>query len=175
MFLKRIAAHCQILILSLLIMLTLTACPPTPSLQIKDVAVSPDPVVGQIVTLHVEITSTRDEDLVELNLDVSPTIHAVSGDTSWKGPMTANQVQALDVSVCPLQEGNLPIHINVSAWAADGTGRGGNTETIGFHSTIDSGKLIRGTMNIVRYSQTDEATIATPLPIVVSPECSGQK
>lgn len=155
--------------------LILTSCR-IPEFQIKNVTVYPEPVVGQVVDLHVEITSMREKDLVKLKLEVPPTIHVVSGDTTWQGAMAANQIQSLDVSLCVIQEGSFPMTVYMSSWSSGGIGTGGNSEIIGIHSTINSGELIRETKEMIRYSQTDEATkYSTPLAITISPECSGRK
>jgi hypothetical protein len=141
-------------------------------LQITNVSVSPEPIVGQIVTLTVEIMSTHDEPDVTFTVDTleewGNKLHLVSGEPEWAGSLTANQPQAFQFSVCVWEEGSWPIELSAVSRLSDGNGWD-DFEIVHLESSIDSGRLIRGRDFIM----TGEAT-PTPHAVTVSPECSGQ-
>jgi len=158
------------------LVLLLGACNPADQpLHITDVTVTPDPVVGQIVTLEVEVMSTEDETDVVFTVDTleraGNKIHLVSGEPRWQGSLTANQPEVFQFSVCVVEEGSWPIEIravsylpNNNVWDA--------FETITLESSITSGRLIRSWD--YTYSQEEATQRPTPRPITVSSECSGQ-
>lgn len=74
-----------------LMLITLTACPPQFPLKIKDVSVHPKPKIGQTVTLHVEIISTRDEKDVTVWVSLPEGVKLMSDQMELKGALTANQ------------------------------------------------------------------------------------
>lgn len=157
----------------LLTILTLSACAQTGvPLQITHVSVSPEPIVGQIVTLEVQIMSTRDEADVTFTLDMleefGNRLHLVSGETEWQGSLTANQPQAFTFSVCVWEEGSWPIEISAVSLLSDGNIWHAN-EKFNLESSVNSGRLIRGKDFRINAGE------ATPLPtlVPVSPECSG--
>jgi hypothetical protein len=141
-------------------------------LQITNVSVSPEPIVGQIVTLTVEIMSTHDEPDVTFTLNTleeyGNKLHLVSGEPEWAGSLTANQTQAFQFSVCVWEEGSWPIRISAISRLPDGNGWDAS-EIINLESSISSGRLIRDK----DFRMTSGAT-PTARPISVSPECSGQ-
>lgn len=167
----------QVIGICVCVALLLSACSQAGvPLQITNVSVSPEPVVGQIVTLNVEIMSTNDEPDVTFTVntleDLGNKLHLVSGETEWAGSLTANQPRAFQFSICVWEEGSWPIEIGVvsrlhnnddTIWT-DG-------ETVNLESSLDSGRLIRG--RDFRINQ-DEVK-PTPRPVAVSPECSGQQ
>ena len=173
--------------LSLFIGLVLISCYPSsyhPSglpLNITSVKVFPEPVVGQIVTLEVKIMSTDDEPYVKFAVDTGNEVHLIGGDTIWQGSLTANQAQKLQVQVCVVEEGSWPVEFSVTTVpsdrskatesAADGWS-GMDVERIQLESSLESGRLIRGSDYTI--SQEEAAKRPTPRPIVVSPECSGK-
>jgi hypothetical protein len=156
---------------------TLTACtPPRQPLQITYVSVSPEPVVGEIVTLMVEVTADNDEPDVTFTVDTLESagnmIHLVSGEPQRQASLAAGEPQAFSVQVCVVQEGSWPIEVRAVAHHPDGS-LWDALETIHLESTLESGRLIRS--KDYTFSQEDYATRATPRPFELSPECSGQQ
>ncbi len=154
----------------------LSACtPPSIPLNITNVTVSPDSVVGQIVTLEVEIMADNDEPNVVFTLDTLESagskIHLVSGASQRQVSLTAKQPQTFQVEVCVTQEGSWPTEVRAVAHHPDGSGWD-DIETIHLESTLDSGKLIRS--RDYTFSQEEYAKRPTPRPFEVSPECSGK-
>ena len=157
------------------ILLVLNACtPPSQPLHITDVSVSPEPKVGEIVTLEVEIMTDNDEPDVTFTVDTLESagnkIHLVSGDSEQQVSLVAKQPQTFQVEVCVVQEGSWPLRITAVAHHSDGS-LWDAFEIIQLESTLESGKLIRSR----NYTISDEdANRPTPRPFEVSPECSGQ-
>ncbi|MBK6645081.1 MAG: hypothetical protein IPG44_04900 [Anaerolineales bacterium] len=173
--------------LSLFIGLVLISCSPSGlPLNITSVKVFPEPVVGQIVTLEVEIMATDDEPYVKFSVDtredLGNKVHLIGGDTIWQGSLTANQAQKLQVQVCVIVEGSWPVEFSVTTVSSDSSKAtesaadgwsGSDVETIHLESSLESGKLIRGSAYTFDPGTFDPGEIRpTPRPVVVSPECS---
>ncbi len=161
------------ILLWLALVMGLNACSSaTPPIHITDVTISGAPVVGQIVDLHIEITSMYDEPEVTFYLDFleeyDNRVNYISGDKHWVGPMAANEKKAFDVSVCVAEEGRWPIEIYARHTAPDGASYY-DSETVFLESWIDGGKLIRN----IHFSANEVRP--TPRPYPISPECSGSK
>ena len=164
----------RLYLLSVLVfsLLGLGACsPPTSPLRVSQVAVSPEPKVGQVVTLTIEIMSTEDQPEVLFTVDFlegsGNKIHHIAGDTEWRGPLAANQPKSFELTACVLQEGTWPIDISVGRTAPGD--HYAALEIAHLKSSIDSGSLIRdkdwrGPGNKTPVSR----------PATVSPECSGK-
>ena len=155
--------------------LVLNACTSarTP-LQITSVTVFPKPIVGQIVTLEIEIMSTNDEADVKFTVDTRENlgnkVHLISGDTVWLGSLVANQPQKLQVKVCVVEEGSWPVQLFVVSYLPENNAWD-DLEIIQLESSLDSGKLIQS--KDYTFSQEEYAKRPTPRPITVSLECSG--
>lgn len=159
-------------ILSFWVAICLNSCTPAnPQIAISDVSVSQEPIVGQIVNLHVEITSKYDEPEVTFTVDFleqyNNRIHHVSGDTQWVGPMAANEKKTFDLSFCVWEEGTWPIEIYARRTAPGD--KYYDSKRVHMESWIDSGKFI----SFAEFPANQ--TTPTPRPFPVSPECSGQK
>ena len=163
-----------IIVIGLCATLWLSACGQAGvPLQITNVSVSPEPIVGQVVTLTVEIMSTNDEPDVTFTLttleEYGTKLHLVSGETEWAGSLTANQPQIFQFSVCAWEEGSWPIEISAVSRLPDGNGWHA-FEKIHIESSIVSSRLIRGR----EFRMYPGEVKPTPTPVTVSPECSGQ-
>ena len=90
----------------------LSACSsPRFPLQIKTTSINPDPIVGQVVTLHVEVLSTRDESDVGIVLSLPAGIEITEGESEWHGALVANQTQSVDFSIRVTAQGEWPLYI----------------------------------------------------------------
>jgi hypothetical protein len=112
-------------------------------LQITNVSSTPDPIVGQTVSLKVEVASTVDEDFVTLQIYLPEGVRLVNGDLAWRGSLIANVPMTHQVEVCTLLEGDWAVVIIASSTRLDGDNYY-DSETIHFISTIQSGKAIPG-------------------------------
>jgi hypothetical protein len=118
-------------------------------LHITHLSVSPEPIVGQIVTLEVEIMSTHDEVDVIFIMDTlvehRNRLHLVSGEPEWAGSLAANQPQTFQFSVCVQEEGSWPIELTAVSRMPDAYDNIWHAfEIIHLESSKDSGRLIRG-------------------------------
>lgn len=162
--------------LLLFIALAVSACSSSGGypLNITSVKVFPEPIVGKIVTLEVEIMSVDDKAGVKFTIDTledtGNKIHLVSGDTSWQGSLVANQPKIFQVKICVIEEGTWPVRLYTALPLSDQEG-GYDFDIIHLESTLDSGKFIPSSE--YTFSQEEYANRPTPRPIAVSSECSG--
>ena len=175
---KKINTQKRMASLFLFIGLTVSACSssggyPYP-LNITSVKVFPEPIVGEVVTLEVEIVSVDDKVDVKFTIDTledtGNKIHLVSGEPAWQGTLTANQPKIFQVKICVMEEGSWPVRLYTALPSSDQEG-GYDFEIIQLESTLDSGKLIPSSE--YTFSQEEYANRPTPRPIAVSSECSG--
>jgi hypothetical protein len=94
-----------------LILVTLTACESKP-LQVTDVSVHPDPIIGQTAILRVEITSSNDEKDVTTIVTLPDGVKLMSGELEWKSSLTADQPQTHELELCVLYEGDWSLYIS---------------------------------------------------------------
>lgn len=162
-------------------LLWLTSCSSNSAkhpLQIIGVSISPEPRVGQIVTLEVQIMSTKDEADVSflvntLEKEIETKLRLVGGEAEWRGPLKANEVKTFRTKICVAQEGGWPIEVAAYSRLSEDQNKYLAFETIHLESTINSGRLIRS--REYTFSQEEATRRPTPIPIQVSPECSGQQ
>lgn len=158
--------------------LWLYACTPARRpLEFTQVIVSPDPSVGQLATLEVQLVSTDDEEEVSFEVDIleqyiDTQLHVVAGETAWRGPLVANEVKTFQLVICVAQEGNWPLELYAYSHLPSGQNKWLTVETIHIESTITSGHLIRGWE--YTFSQEEATNRPTPVPVKVSAECAGQ-
>lgn len=165
-----------VMCLALLVLSACTSPSDKPPLQIVSVSISPEPVVGQIVTLEVQIMSTKDEaDVVFLvnmfEKEISK-VHLVSGEAEWNGLLIANEPKTFQLKICVLQEGSWPIEIQSASRLSENKYQYNAVETIHIESTVDSGRLIRNWE--YTFSQDEATKRPTPIPVEVSDECAGR-
>lgn len=164
-----------------LLIIGLNACkrvPPHP--VITEAFISPDPIVGEIVTLHIEAVSGKDEHDATIDILLPEEINLVAGDLGWHGYLTANQPKVHEVSICVLRPGeNWHIFIGASSQLS-ATSSTGDMEILNIESTLSSAHVIRSADYRVTgpgnpataILEVQNATL-TPIPPTVSAECSG--
>jgi hypothetical protein len=151
--------------------LLLAACsiPPSFPLKITDVSASPDPVVGKVVELSVEVESSRDEEDVTILIQPPEAIQLVDGDLTWNGSLQSGEPFTHRVSLCTLYEGDWRIHVTVfSRFGPDDTY--GDSETMHFISTHQSGEAIPG--YAYRIDQPSPFPAPTAKPVAAPADCS---
>jgi hypothetical protein len=169
-------SHKNWLFILLVLISLLSACAPqSRPLEITSVKVSPEPVVGQIVTLEVKVQSTFDQSGVTFTADTleehGNQVHLISGDSHWEGSLTANQPQTFTVTVCVLEEGTWPVDFEVYSFPPGYDGLT-DAERIHLESTLESGNLILP--KDYTFSQEEYANRPTPRSFEVPAECSGK-
>ena len=87
---------------------------------ISGLSVSPKPTIGQIVTLTVEVESTKDEPNVEVAISLPEGIQLIEGDLTWHETLKANQPANHQVTICTLYDGNWRIFATVVSYRPEG-------------------------------------------------------
>ncbi|MFZ6031201.1 MAG: hypothetical protein ACOYYS_26125 [Chloroflexota bacterium] len=73
--------------------------PPTTHLKITALSASPEPKIGQVVTVHTEIVSAEDEPDATIHFFLPQGVKLIGGsepsggETRWQGSLTANRPQ----------------------------------------------------------------------------------
>ena len=150
-----------------LLLFCLTACTsPQGPLEITDISVSPDPVIGQTATLHVEIMSRRDEPDTTILIDLPPGVKLMKGDLTWKGSLTANQPQSYEVAICVLYEGDWRLNIETYSLIPPNSGYE-DSETFHLITTANTVRVIPG--GEYRITQPPEGMVVFPTPLPETP------
>lgn len=139
---RNIKSTLEALLVIGLILTTLTACESKP-LEVTDISVHPDPVIGQTATLRVEIMSINDEKDVTINITLPDGVKLMSGDLEWKSSLIANQPQAHELELCVLYEGDWELYISTYSQYAP-TSSYGDAETLHLITSADTVKVIPG-------------------------------
>lgn len=92
----------------------LASCTRLP-LEITKATISPKPIVGQVVTLQVQLVSTNNESNVEVTLNLPDEVEIISEDKKWTGSLLANKTQSLNFDLRVAAEGEWPISVNVTS------------------------------------------------------------
>jgi len=146
----------------------LTACPPTFPLTITEISAAPDPIVGEVVTLQVEITSTADESDVTILIQLPEGVRLVHGDLTWHGTLRAGEPHRHKVSLCTLYEGDWRIYATTFSQLRPGDTYG-DSETIHFIATSDTGHAVPGSE--YRIVQGSPMPNFTPSPVPIPASC----
>jgi hypothetical protein len=128
-----------------LILIPLIACerPPETPLQITDISVHPDPVIGQTATPRVEIASSDDEKDATIIVTLPDGVKLMSGELEWKGSLTADQPQAHEFELCVLYEGDWELHISTYSTFTP-TDSYGDSETLHLITSADTVRVVPG-------------------------------
>ncbi|VAW33779.1 hypothetical protein MNBD_CHLOROFLEXI01-1172, partial [hydrothermal vent metagenome] len=104
---------------------------------ILDVSIDPEPIVGEIVTLRIKVTSALDEPDVLLMVQMSDEIDLIAGDLTWNGTISSATPLVHEMSIAVREAGNWVITINsgASSFAVD-------SERLHLISTANSGEVI---------------------------------
>jgi len=110
-------------------------------LEIQAASISPEPIVGRVVTLHIELISTRDEPDTTLEVTLPGGVELVTGELVWQGALAANEPKAFDLSIRVTAEGEWPIIIHTHSRLSP-TSVYSDDETLHIQSTSDSAQVI---------------------------------
>ena len=133
----------KFLLLGTLLVLLSACTPATAPLQLTDISISPDPVIGQIATLHIEVMSKYDEPDAAIIVDLPPGVKLMDGELLWEGSLKANQPQTHEISICVLYEGDWRLWIATSSQLSENSTYG-DTETLHFITTEDTVRVVPG-------------------------------
>jgi len=157
------------------ILLWLSACtPPRQPLGVTALSVSPEPIVGRIATLHIEIMSTHNEPDARIEITLPAEINLVKGSLTWKGALIANRPQAYELSICVLREGEWKIFIGAISQLSPSSSYS-DLEILNVRSTTWSAEVIPGSRYRPPIWSQFGIDTPTPAPVTVSPECLGNQ
>jgi hypothetical protein len=143
----------------------LTACTAASfPLKVSNVSASPDPAVGRIVTLSVEIQSRVDEHDVTLQIHLPNGVKLIAGDLVWYGQLSAREPYEHTVSLCALYPGDWRIYIRTYS-LADGKTISIDTDTIHFISEQRTGQAVPGR----EYTIIQDTPAPVPSPTTPAP------
>lgn len=149
------------------LLVLLSACsPPKFPLRIVDASISPDPVIGQTATLHVEVMSTKDEPDTTIQIDLPPGIKLMTGELLWEGSLTANQSQSHEIAICVLYEGDWRLNIETYSLIPPNSGYE-DSETLHLITTADTVRIVPG--GAYRITQPPGGMVAFPTPLPETP------
>ena len=151
----------------------LSACiPGTFPIEITEITVEPEPLIGEVATVHFEFMSTEDEPDTTLQIYLQDGVKLVSGNLIWQGALTANQVQSHEVSICTQFEGTW--RIKAIVWSEHTTG-GSYSDSEGVFLEVSENAA-----HVVSANDYEPKSVSpppegssrmTPLPELTSPVC----
>jgi hypothetical protein len=152
------------------ILLGLSACTPASfPLKITDVTAKPDPVVGKVITLEVEIQSSEDEEDVILQIVPPDAVQLMDGDLTWHGSLRAGEPVQHGVSLCVLYPGDWRIYVGAYSMIGDET-KYADSDTVHFISTSEAGQAVPG--YAYSFSQDPPVPLPSPTPLATPATCS---
>jgi len=162
-------SHMKVILAAAALLLTTCSIPPSFPLKITELSATPDPIVGKVVVLSVEVESSKDEEDVTILIQPPEAIQLIDGDLSWNGSLQAGKPFTYMISLCTLYEGDWRIHVSVfSQFGPDDTY--GDSETMHFISTRQSGEAVPGYAYTI--DQPSPFPPPTTTPVVAPADCS---
>jgi hypothetical protein len=154
-----------------MVLLLLTACRSASSHVKVTGEITPEPIVGEIVTLRIEAVSEKysGEGLIL----IVPTegmkgINIIGDNLEWRGEVVAGEPFIYEVPICVHQPGYWSIYFEagVEGWGSEAT-------ELHITSDTDSAQVIPSSEYKVYQPPLGSTPIPTPEPVSVSPECMG--
>ena len=115
---------------------TLSACTSPQSPMTVKASISPAPIVGQAVTLRVEITTSRDAPNTTLQMTLPQGVELMSGDANWQGDIKVGESTTIDLVIRVNQAGDYVIDAYAFARITSESGFGGG-KTLYVNSAAD--------------------------------------
>lgn len=131
--------------------------------------ITPEPVVGQIATLHIETIAERHSGEGVISIIPFNNINIVDGDLEWRGSVTAGEPVVYELSFCITQPGQTGFYM--SAVVKGGVGE----NQLQIYSTGDSATVVPSSENEVHQAPLWSTLTPTPEPVIVSAECAGDE
>lgn len=126
-----------------LALFALSACNNPASPMQVGLSVSPAPVVGQEVNLHVEIFSRTAAPNTILTVTLPAEVELVSGSLNWSGDIEAKQTASVDLTIRVTQAGEWFVFAEAFHYSQPGTIYGfGGEQALYLRSSADSGEVI---------------------------------
>lgn len=167
---KRLLVFCLICaIAGMLMAVLLSACSsPGFPLKLTKMSISPEPVVGRVVTLTVEAMSTRDEPDATIWVYLPQGVKLEGGELAWHGSLMANQPQTLTLSICVQYAGDWRLEVGAGSQLSP-TSSYGDADTLHIINSGETAQVVPGSQYRLRKFPSDGP--ATPPPPTPSPAC----
>lgn len=136
------------------------------SVYINDVSITPDPLVGQVVTLRVEVVSEIDAPDASINVVLSDGVNLVSGNLTWHGSLIADQPQTHELSICIPQPGIWEIITSTGITSASGI-TGADNRFFYIESGLEIAQVLTGEQYMEKYRDRWPQNTPTPLPVPI--------
>jgi hypothetical protein len=148
-----------------LVVALLSACSqPHFPLKLTHISVSPEPVVGRVVTLTVEVMSTRDEADTTIWVYLPKGVKLEKGELSWHGSLVASHPQTHTLDICVQYAGDWKLEVGASSQLSPNSSYG-DADTLHIISSGETAQVIPGSQYKPRNSSSDgPATSPPPTP-----------
>jgi hypothetical protein len=128
---------------------------PTSAMSVK-ASISPEPIVGQVVVLHIELSTKTYAPNTTLTVTLYDGIELVNGDLTWLGDLSVDQPVTIDTTIRVIKEGEWPINIYAFSSNKPESEVGFGTHKILYlNSSLSSANVIE-----------DIARTSTPVPAI---------
>ena len=127
--------------------------------------ISPDPVIGQTVTLSVEMMTPYDAEEALLNIVLPEGIRHMGGELSWEGSLIENTPIHHEISICVLYP------IDKSIYLSGGSSKDATGVKLFIISNYDSAEVVPGSKYRYVQPSIDSTPTPTPSPATVAQEC----
>ncbi len=108
---------------------------------ITDFYISPEPIVGRVVTVHIETVSKIDTDEASILVEFPSTVKLVSGSTTWHGSVMAGQLYEHELMICVLEPGILTLYAAFGVEVSPGIEEA-EAEFLYVDSQVDSARFL---------------------------------
>jgi hypothetical protein len=140
---KRQLCFITFVLTACLAVLPISACTSSQSPMTVSLTVSPAPVVGEPVNLHIEIFSQTAAPNTVLTVTLPAEVELVSGSLNWSGDIEAKQTTSVDLIIRVTQAGEWFVFAQAFHSSRPGTIYGfGGSQGVYLQSSADSGDVL---------------------------------
>ena len=130
-------------------------------LRITTISISPEPIVGAVVQMSVEVVSTKDEPVMNVRVYPPEGVKLVGGDLEWNGSLAPDIPVQLSWDICVLYSGDWRVTVIANSFHSEGVVYT-DVETVHIHSELDSAQFVMGRW--YRPTQRPDRLLPTRLP-----------
>jgi hypothetical protein len=112
-------------------------------LRISTISISPEPMVGAVVRMTVEVVSTGDEPDMKVAVYLPAGVKLAGGDQEWKGSLAANIPLQHSWDICVIYPGDWRVIVITDSYHSESVIYT-DVETVRIHSELDSARFVMG-------------------------------
>jgi len=136
-------------------------------------SISPEPIVGQEVTLHIEMESKSHAPDTLLMITLPEGVALVNGDLTWQGAIDANHIVAVEITIRVIDEGTWPVYAYAYyQFSPDSRTGFGASKTLHVISGAESATVVDDVdwkRTPIPVIQGGPQTLNAPTPAIVTP------